>query len=109
MQQEHLLVLMCHQSTVPVPHALLDSIADKRGRTSAGAVKERGMLLVVQTLEVILQCCPEEAAALLKPALAKLLASILGNQEPGLVQASKRTCHRCLQQSEAPSCLWPAL
>ena len=50
------------------------------------------MLLVVQTLEVILQCYPKEAAALLKPALAKLLASILGNQEPGLVQASERLC-----------------
>ena len=62
------------------------------GRTFAGAVKERGMLLVVQTLEVILQCCPKEAAALLKPALAKLLASILDNQEPALVQASERPC-----------------
>ena len=57
------------------------------------------MLLVVQTLEVILQCCPKEAAALLKPALAKLLASILGNQELGLVQASKRSCPCCMQYS----------
>ncbi len=55
------------------------------------------MLLVVQTLEVILQCCPKEAAALLETALAKLLASILGNQEPGLVQASKRPCPCCMQ------------
>ena len=68
------------------------------------------MLLVVQTLEVILQCCPKEAAALLKPAMAKLLASILGNQEPGLVQASECTCRCCMQYQlrlEALPCFWP--
>lgn len=67
-----------------------------------GAVKERGMLLVVQTLEVILQCCPKEAAALLETALAKLLASILGNQEPGLVQANAMAVYgRILLQAPA--------
>jgi len=46
------------------------------------------MLLLFTTLEIILQCFPQEGPSLLQPALQRLLVMILGDKESGLTVSS---------------------
>ena len=52
-----------------------------------GNIKERAMLLLISTMELMLQAHPELACRVLQPAFARLLACLLYGQETGLVIA----------------------
>ena len=59
------------------------------GRLLAENVNERGMLLLFMTMEIILQCFPQQGPSLLQPALQRLLIIVLGDKESGLTVSSK--------------------
>ena len=54
-----------------------------------GHLTERGMLMLLPVLEVIIQVVPAEGPLLLQPALHALLRSLQGGQETSIVIAGK--------------------
>ena len=54
-----------------------------------GNVKERAMLVLMSTVELLIRARPDVACRVLQPSLARLLACLLYGQESGLVIASE--------------------